>query len=79
MFYRCIFYVSKFGYNSSEVIPLKFNPKDKQFVNKTIRLDEELVKRVFEEAGKRGLSFNKFVAQCIVYAMDNLDSNIDDD
>jgi len=42
-------------------------------VNKTIRLDEELVRQVFEEAGKRKLSFNKFVSQCIEYAIDNLE------
>jgi len=52
---------------------MKFNPKEKQTINKTIRLDEMLVKQVFEEAGKRKLSFNKFVAQCIEYAMDNLE------
>ena len=59
------------------MISLKFNPKEKQTVNKTIRLDEELVRQVYEEAGKRHLSFNKFVAQCIVYAMQNL-NNADD-
>ena len=53
---------------------MKFNPREQQTVNKTIRLDEELVRQVFEEAGKRKLSFNKFVAQCIEYAMDNLES-----
>jgi len=51
---------------------MNFDPKERQSINKTIRLDEELVKRVFEEAGKRNLSFNKFVAQCIEYAMENL-------
>jgi len=51
---------------------MEFDPKDRQTVNKTIRLDEELVKKVFEEAGKRKLSFNKFVAQCIEYALENL-------
>ncbi|MCL2603888.1 MAG: toxin-antitoxin system HicB family antitoxin [Defluviitaleaceae bacterium] len=51
---------------------MNFDPKDRQTINKTIRLDEELVKKVYEEAGKRHLSFNKFVAQCIEYALINL-------
>jgi len=51
---------------------MAFDPKDRQTTNKTIRLDEELVKRVYDEAGKRQLSFNKFVSQCIEYALDNL-------
>jgi predicted HicB family RNase H-like nuclease len=51
---------------------MKFDPRDRQTVNKTIRLDEALVKKVYTEAGKRQLSFNKFVAQCIEYAMENL-------
>jgi len=58
---------------------MAFDPKDKQTVNKTIRLDESLVKKVYDEAGKRQLSFNKFVAQCIEYALENLrpeDTNI---
>jgi predicted HicB family RNase H-like nuclease len=50
----------------------EFDPRDKQTVNKTIRLDETLVKNIYTEAGKRQLSFNKFVAQCIEYAMENL-------
>ena len=59
---------------------MKFDPKEKQTINKTIRLDEHLVKRVYTEAGKRQLSFNKFVSQCIEYALDNLkDSDIDND
>ena len=57
---------------------MKFDPKDKQTVNKTIRLDEALVKKVYEEAGKRQLSFNKFVSQCIEYALDNLKQNKSD-
>jgi len=56
----------------AEVIFMNFDPKDRQTINKTIRLDEELVKKVYEEAGKRHLSFNKFVAQCIEYALINL-------
>jgi len=54
---------------------MKFDPKEKQFINKTIRIDEMLVKKVFEEAGKRNLSFNKFVVQCIEYSLENLKSN----
>jgi len=52
---------------------MKFVPKRNNTINKTIRLDEELVKLIFEEAGKRKLSFNKFVSQCIEYAIDNLE------
>jgi predicted HicB family RNase H-like nuclease len=51
---------------------VKFDPRERHTINKTIRLDEELVKKVFDEAGKRGLSFNKFVAQCIEYSLVNL-------
>jgi len=51
---------------------MEFDPRDRVTVNKTIRPDEALVKKVYEEAGKRQLSFNKLVAQCIEYALDNL-------
>lgn len=54
---------------------MEFDPKDKQTINKTIRLDEALVKSVYTEAGKRRLSFNKFVSQCIEYALENLKPN----
>ncbi|MDR0219946.1 MAG: hypothetical protein LBI54_00895 [Lachnospiraceae bacterium] len=56
-----------------------FDPKEKQKVNKTIRIDEALLQRIFEVAGKRKLSFNKFVVQCIEYALENLkpDDNVD--
>jgi len=59
---------------------MKFDPKDRQTVNKTLRLDEKLVKQVYEEAGKRQLSFNSFVSQCIEYAIKNLkaDENINE-
>ena len=49
-----------------------FDPKEKQMVNKTIRIEESLVTKVYEEAEKRNLSFNKLVIQCIEYAMENL-------
>jgi len=29
---------------------------------------------VYEEAGKRQLSFNKFVASCVEYALENLET-----
>jgi predicted HicB family RNase H-like nuclease len=61
------------------VLHVSFDPKDKQTVNKTIRLDETLVKKVYEEAGKRQLSFNKFISQCIEYAMENLKHEDDDE
>ena len=51
---------------------MKFDPKEKQTVNKTIRIDEELVQQVHKIAGERNLSFNKFVIQCIEYAINNL-------
>jgi predicted HicB family RNase H-like nuclease len=59
------------------VITLNFDPKNRQTVNKTIRLDEALSKKIYEEAGKRNLSFNKFVSQCIEFALENLKSNND--
>ena len=52
---------------------MKFDPKDKHMVNKTIRMDAELVKTIYDVAGKRNLSFNKFVVQCVEYAMKNLE------
>ena len=57
---------------------MAFDPKEKQTVNKTIRIDEELAKKIYEVAGSRKLSFNKFVVQCIEYAMDNIKDDKDD-
>jgi len=52
---------------------MKFNPEKKETINKTIRLNKELVEKIFEEAGKRKLSFNMFVSQCIEFAIQNLE------
>ena len=59
-------------YNIIGGVPMMFDPKEKRMINKTIRIEEALLRNVFEEAGKRKLSFNKFVVQCIEYAMENL-------
>jgi len=54
------------------VIPVRFDPRAKQTVNKTIRMDEALMKQVYEAASGCNLSFNQFVVQCIEFAMQNL-------
>ena len=36
-------------YNNTEVILLKFNPRDRHTINKTIRLDEDLVKKCMKK------------------------------
>jgi len=56
---------------------MMFDPKEKRMINKTIRIEEGLLKRVFEAAGVRKLSFNKFVIQSIEYAMENLKAEND--
>jgi len=58
---------------------VKFDPRAKQTVNKTIRLDETLVKQVYEAASGYNLSFNQFVVQCIEFAMRNLDAEKEDE
>ena len=64
---------------SMGVIPVRFDPKAKQTVNKTIRMDEALVKSVYEAASGYNLSFNQFVVQCIEFAMKNLVSENTDE
>ena len=54
---------------------MKFNPQEKIMINKTIRIEEGLLRRIFEVAGARKLSFNKFIIQCVEYALDNLTEN----
>ena len=57
---------------------MEFDPKERIAVNKTIRLDSELVQTIYKEAGKRKLSFNKFVTQCIEYSLKNLKNTEED-
>ena len=48
-------------------------------VSKSFRLPEELVKKIDELAYKNNLSLNQLVIQCLDYAVNNLDTDSEND
>ncbi len=54
-----------------------FEVKKPEYVNKTFRMDKQLVERLAKCAGENDISVNALVAQCCEYALDHmkLDSN----
>ena len=50
-----------------------FQIKKTEYVNKTVRLPVELVKKPEILAQEKGVSLNNLVSQCCEYALDNID------
>ena len=50
----------------------EFEVNKPEYVNKTFRLQVELVKRLEVLAQEKEVSLNNLVAQCCEYALDNL-------
>ena len=51
----------------------RFEIKKVQSLNKTIRLPSDLCERIEKLATESGISFNQFILQAVLYAMENLD------
>ncbi len=49
-----------------------------EYENKSLRLPTDLIAKVQKVADKNEISFNKLVIQCIDYALDHMDENVDD-
>ncbi len=49
-----------------------FEIKNQQKSNKTIRMPDELIKKLQTLADKNDISFNQLVVQCCKYALDNM-------
>ena len=50
----------------------RFEIKKIQSLNKTIRLPSDLCERIEKLATESGISFNQFILQAVIYAMENL-------
>ena len=50
-----------------------FHVKKPEYVNKTFRMPEELVKQLETVAQEKGVSLNNLVVQCCEYALENID------
>jgi predicted HicB family RNase H-like nuclease len=50
-----------------------------EYINKTFRLDIKLVREMEKICAQKRISLNKLVAICMRYALDNLDTDEDDD
>lgn len=48
-----------------------------EYENKSLRLPKDLIEKVQALANENQMSFNKVVIQCIEYALNNTDSNTD--
>lgn len=55
-----------------------FKVKKIDYINKTFRLNKELVQSLEKLAQEKGISLNQLVSQCCEYALNNLDKNESD-
>lgn len=55
-----------------------FKVKKIDYINKTFRLNKELVESLEKLAQEKGISLNQLVSQCCEYALNNLDKNESD-
>lgn len=54
---------------------MKFSPGKVEKILITLRIAEDFLEKIDQEASKRDLSRNEFICQAIAYAMDNMDSS----
>ncbi|MBR1703720.1 MAG: toxin-antitoxin system HicB family antitoxin [Lachnospiraceae bacterium] len=52
-----------------------FKVEKKHYINKTFRIEEELLKRLELVAAQENISVNALVVQCCQYALDDMGSN----
>ncbi len=50
-----------------------FQVKKKEYVNKTFRIERELLDKLGEVAQQENISVNELVVQCCKYALDDMD------
>ena len=55
----------------------KVKKEYKEYENKSLRLPKDLIEKVQKLADENDISFNKVVIQCIEYALNNTEENID--
>ena len=51
-----------------------FKVEKPEFVNKTFRMEKELVKKLEEVAQRENVSVNALVVQCCKYALENMEA-----
>ena len=51
-----------------------FKVEKPEFVNKTFRMEKELVKKLEEVAQRENVSVNALVVQCCKYALENMET-----
>ena len=52
-----------------------FHVKNPEYVNKTFRMPEDLVKRLEVIAQEKNVSLNNLIVQCCEYALANIDKS----
>ena len=50
-----------------------FNIKREEYVNKTFRIEKELIDKMQKVCNDKNISMNKLVVMCIEYAFENMD------
>lgn len=54
----------------------KISSENKKYsITRTIRIDENLLKRLEELANKNNISFNKLIIKCIEFALKNMEQD----
>jgi len=52
---------------------MKFNIEREEYINRTFRIPEKLVDRMYKICDDKNVSLNKLVVKCIEFALDNSD------
>lgn len=64
--------MSNFIYKNGGII-MGFKITKEEYINKTFRIEKNLVEELEILANKKNISLNKLVVKCIKYALDNLE------
>ncbi len=54
-----------------------FKIEKEEYINKTFRLEKNMVNQMELLCADRNISMNKLVARCIEYALENLEENLE--
>lgn len=52
---------------------MKFKVEREEYVNKTFRIEKNLVDQLEQVCDEKGISMNKLVVKCIEYALENME------
>jgi hypothetical protein len=55
------------------VVVVAFRIEKEEYVNRTFRLSQKLIDKMYAVCGEKNISLNKLVVMCVNYALDDLE------